>query len=236
MATKTNSNKTDSIDFKEINSKLRGLVIEGRMIFPQLTEAAQAASKYPSERPVCTIVFTKSNPDHDEFARIANWAHKEVGGKGDIVRDGDSEELRKHNAGCFVAKVKFGPYADPVDTDAETIEWSDFSMGDTVRCSATLFDYTDGKRLFGCSLWGDYLMLCVKAPKRIPTYGGSGGYKKTNKPTQAATEADDGDGDDVPFDGGTRTGPAAAPRDGGESMTDRLLRQAREARARREAA
>src|SRR3546814_18765752 len=90
-----------------------------------------------------SVVFPKGEGDHDTIAKEINGLHASVGGNNDIVRDGDSETMKKYNSGCWVMRVRFGPRAKDVDTKKQSISLEQHEMYDKIRNAVSLYEYSD---------------------------------------------------------------------------------------------
>jgi len=212
----------------EANNIIRPISLNGKLSFLQFTQAQMMASKYPSDKKVATVLLKKGDPDVERVIAAIKAAQKLTGSRHDIVKDGDSEKLQKYNSGHHVIKVRFGPRAKVVDTAKNPIPYESFDMGDQVRLSLSLFDYSDGSALAGVSIYAGYLMLTGKGGMdSIPDYEGEGGfvaspsarttYQASSDPltaTRAAEEESEADDDD----------------DENLSLTARLLKQRQQVR------
>ena len=190
-------------DAKELSRKLSKMFVTGNVLFPQLTAEQNAKAKFPSDKPTMTVVFPKGEGDHDDIANEINALHASVGGNSDIVRDGDSEELKKYNADCWVMRVRFGPRAKVVDTKKQSIPIEQIEMRDRIRLAVSLFDYSDRTKK-GISVYISWVMLLEKGGlDAIPDFEGGDGFVAGSAVPAAANghavdidDEDDDQGDD----------------------------------------
>src|SRR3546814_17287324 len=113
-----------------------------------------------------SVVFPKGEGDHDTIAKEINDLHASVGGNNDIVRDGDSENMKKYNSGCWVMRVRFGPRAKVVDTKKQSISLEQLEMYDKMRLAVSLYDYSDRTKK-GINVYVSWTMLLEKGGLEI---------------------------------------------------------------------
>ena len=196
-------------DAKEVSRTISKMFVVGNVLFPQLTAEQNAKAKFPSDKPTMSVVFPKGEGDHDTISGEINALHALVGGSSDIVRDGDSDDLKQYNSGCWVMRVRFGPRAKVVDTAKKSIPLEYLEMGDTVRVGVSLYDYSDRNKK-GVSIYVNWLMLVAKGGlDAIPDFEGDGFIASDAAPTNGVIH-------DIP------DAPAEDP---GEEMSDARLPQ-----------
>lgn len=216
-------------DAKEVSRKISKIFVTGNVLFPQLTAEQNAKAKFPSDKPTMSVVFPKGEGDHDTIAKEINDLHASVGGNNDIVRDGDSENMKKYNSGCWVMRVRFGPRAKVVDTKKQSISLEQLEMYDKIRLAVSLYDYSDRTKK-GISVYVSWTMLLEKGGlDGIPDFEGGQGYvagsaAPANGHTVDLDDEDDGQDDDQD----DPTGDARMP----ESMMALLQRQRSKSAAR----
>lgn len=145
----------------------------GEVRFPYL--ASPCPGPYDAGKYVVTLLLPKGEHGNDAFAAAVNAAHADVGGRGDVIKDGDSYKPDFH-AGTWVMKLKQGPSNPPkvVNADAEPLDPASIKMGDVCRVRPRVLSYSAGGST-GVTLYFQWIQLVEKSSRAragdIPVYG-----------------------------------------------------------------